>query len=46
MAVGEEMFERVEGETGLTGCATFQMKHGIGYEVRHPLEVLEEVVVG
>ena len=50
MAIGEEMFEEMDhatGETGLTECPTCasQMEHGTGYEVRHPLEVLEDVLV-
>jgi glycerol-3-phosphate dehydrogenase subunit C len=51
MDVGEEMFEHMEaasGETGLTECPTcaMQMEHGTGYEIRHPLEVVERAVVG
>ncbi len=50
MAIGEEMFEGMDasaGETGLTECPTCasQMEHGTGYEVRHPLEVLEAALV-
>jgi glycerol-3-phosphate dehydrogenase subunit C len=50
MAIGAEMFEHMEdaaGETGLTECPTcaMQMEHGTGYEIRHPLEVLEEALV-
>jgi glycerol-3-phosphate dehydrogenase subunit C len=50
MAIGEGMFEHmeaVEGETGLTECPTcaMQMEHGTGYEIRHPLEVLEAALV-
>ncbi|WP_132058343.1 anaerobic glycerol-3-phosphate dehydrogenase subunit C [Halorussus amylolyticus] len=50
MQIGAEMFdhmESVEGETGLTECPTcaMQMEHGTGYEIRHPLEVLEEALV-
>jgi glycerol-3-phosphate dehydrogenase subunit C len=50
MAIGEEMFEHMEdasGETGMTECPTcaMQMEHGTGYEIRHPLEVLEAAVV-
>ena len=46
MQIGEEMFEHMESadaETGLTECPTcsMQMEHGTGYEIRHPLEVLE-----
>ncbi|WP_226021357.1 anaerobic glycerol-3-phosphate dehydrogenase subunit C [Halomicrobium salinisoli] len=51
MEIGEEMFEHMEsaaGETGLTECPTcsMQMEHGTGYEIRHPLEVVEEALVG
>jgi glycerol-3-phosphate dehydrogenase subunit C len=50
MAIGEEMFEHMEaakGETGLTECPTcaMQMEHGTGYDVRHPLEVIEAALV-
>jgi len=50
MAIGEEMFEHmnaVDGETGLTECPTcaMQMEHGTGYEIRHPLELLEAALV-
>jgi len=50
MAIGDEMFEHMadaEGETGMTECPTcaMQMEHGTGYEVRHPLELLEAAVV-
>ena len=50
MAIGEEMFEHMEhadGETGMTECPTcaMQMEHGTGYEVRHPLELLEAALV-
>ncbi len=50
MAIGEEMFdhmETAEGETGMTECPTcaMQMEHGTGYEIRHPLEVLETALV-
>jgi len=50
MAIGEEMFEHMEaapGEAGLTECPTcaMQMEHGTGYEIRHPLEVLEAALV-
>ena len=50
MAIGEEMFEHMEAvdaETGMTECPTcaMQMEHGTGYEIRHPLEVLEEALV-
>ncbi len=50
MAIGEEMFAHMEaasGNVGLTECPTcaMQMAHGTGYEVRHPLEVLEALLV-
>ena len=50
MAIGDEMFdhmEEAEGETGLTECPTcaMQMEHGTGYEIRHPMELLEATVV-
>jgi len=50
MEIGEEMFEHMEhaeGETGMTECPTcaMQMEHGTGYEIRHPLEVLEAALV-
>jgi glycerol-3-phosphate dehydrogenase subunit C len=50
MKIGEEMFEHMEhaeGETGLTECPTCasQMEHGTGYEIRHPLELLEAALV-
>ncbi len=50
MKIGDEMFEHMEsaaGETGMTECPTcaMQMEHGTGYEVRHPLELLEAALV-
>ena len=50
MELGEEMFEHMEaaeGTTGMTECPTcaMQMEHGTGYEVRHPLELLEAALV-
>ncbi|MFT4933158.1 MAG: glycerol-3-phosphate dehydrogenase subunit C [Natronomonas sp.] len=50
MKIGDEMFEHMEdaeGETGMTECPTcaMQMEHGTGYEVRHPLELLEATLV-
>ncbi|MDT3435087.1 anaerobic glycerol-3-phosphate dehydrogenase subunit C [Haloarcula sp. 1CSR25-25] len=50
MKIGEEMFEHMdhaEGETGMTECPTcaMQMEHGSGYEIRHPLELLEAALV-
>ena len=51
MDIGEEMFdhmEHAEGEVGMTECPTcaMQMEHGTGYEIRHPLELLEAALVG
>jgi len=50
MEIGSEMFEHMESapsETGMTECPTcaMQMEHGTGYEVRHPLELLEAALV-
>ena len=50
MEIGEEMFEHMEaaeGETGMTECPTcaMQMEHGTGYDIRHPLELLEAALV-
>jgi len=50
MAIGEEMFghmEHADGETGMTECPTcaMQMEHGTGYEIRHPLELLDAALV-
>ena len=50
MEIGDEMFDHMEhadGETGLTECPTcaMQMEHGTGYDVRHPLELLEAALV-
>ena len=50
MEIGAEMFDHIEeadAETGLTECPTcaMQMEHGTGYEVRHPMEVLEAALV-
>ncbi|WP_117591128.1 anaerobic glycerol-3-phosphate dehydrogenase subunit C [Haloprofundus halophilus] len=49
MKIGEEMFEHMHhaaGEVGMTECPTcsMQMEHGTGYEIRHPLQVLEEAM--
>ncbi|WP_135854440.1 anaerobic glycerol-3-phosphate dehydrogenase subunit C [Halorussus salinus] len=51
MKIGSEMFDHMEAtdaETGMTECPTcaMQMEHGTGYEIRHPLEVLDEALVG
>jgi len=50
MAIGEEMFEHMEsaeGQTGMTECPTCasQMEHGTGYEIRHPMELLDAAIV-
>ncbi|MFC3476316.1 anaerobic glycerol-3-phosphate dehydrogenase subunit C [Halobacterium litoreum] len=50
MKIGDEMFDHMEaadGETGLTECPTcaMQMEHGTGYEIRHPLELLDAALV-
>jgi len=50
MEIGAEMFDHMEAadaETGLTECPTcaMQMEHGTGYEIRHPLQVIEEALV-
>ncbi len=50
MEIGAEMFEHMEaadGDVGMTECPTcaMQMEHGTGYEVRHPLQVLEDALV-
>ncbi|MFB6077373.1 MAG: anaerobic glycerol-3-phosphate dehydrogenase subunit C [Halarchaeum sp.] len=49
MKIGAEMFEHmqdVDGQTGMTECPTcaMQMEHGTGYEIRHPLEVVDEAL--
>jgi len=50
MKIGAEMFEHMEhaeGDVGMTECPTcaMQMNHGTGYEIRHPLELLEKALV-
>jgi glycerol-3-phosphate dehydrogenase subunit C len=50
MEIGQEMFEHMEaadGEVGMTECPTcaMQMEHGTGYDIRHPLQLLEEALV-
>lgn len=50
MEIAEEMFEEMEdaeGTTGMTECPTcaMQMEHGTGYEINHPLEVMEQALV-
>jgi glycerol-3-phosphate dehydrogenase subunit C len=46
MKIGDKMFEHMEesdGDVGMTECPTcaMQMGHGTGYEIRHPLELLD-----
>jgi glycerol-3-phosphate dehydrogenase subunit C len=38
--------EAAEGEVGVTECPTcaMQMEHGTGYEIRHPLQVLDDAL--
>jgi len=50
LKIGDEMFghmEHAEGETGMTECPTcaMQMEHGTGYDIRHPLELVEAALV-
>ena len=50
MKIGAEMFhhmEDVEPDAGMTECPTcaMQMEHGTGYEIRHPLQLLEDALV-
>jgi hypothetical protein len=50
MEIGGEIFEHgehTEGGTRMTECRTcaIQMEHGTGYEIRHPLELLEAALV-
>jgi glycerol-3-phosphate dehydrogenase subunit C len=50
MKIGEDMFEHMrhaKGNVGMTECPTcsMQMEHGSGYEIRHPLQLLEEALV-
>ncbi len=50
MEIGREMFEHMaaaEAEIGLTECPTcaMQMEHGTGYDIRHPLQILEDALV-
>jgi glycerol-3-phosphate dehydrogenase subunit C len=50
MEIGGEMFdhmEHAEGDVGMTECPTcaMQMEHGTGYDIRHPLELLEAAIV-
>ncbi|SFR41240.1 anaerobic glycerol-3-phosphate dehydrogenase subunit C [Halogeometricum limi] len=50
MKIGEEMFDHMhhaEGNVGMTECPTcsMQMEHGTGYDIKHPLQLLEEALV-
>ncbi|WP_324758220.1 anaerobic glycerol-3-phosphate dehydrogenase subunit C [Haloarcula montana] len=50
MAIADEMFDHMDdasGDTGMTECPTcaMQMEHGTGYDIRHPLELLEAALV-
>jgi glycerol-3-phosphate dehydrogenase subunit C len=50
MKIGAEMFhhmEDAEPDAGMTECPTcaMQMEHGTGYEIRHPLQVVEDALV-
>ena len=50
MEIGAEMFEHMEAadaERGMTECPTcaMQMEHGTGYEITHPIQLLEQAVV-
>ena len=50
MEIAAEMFdhmEAAEGEVGMTECPTcaMQMEHGTGYEIQHPLQLLERALV-
>ncbi|MFC4356583.1 anaerobic glycerol-3-phosphate dehydrogenase subunit C [Halobium salinum] len=50
MKIGEEMFEHMEhasGSDGMTECPTcaMQMEHGTGYEIHHPMQLLEKALV-
>ncbi|ELZ86161.1 sn-glycerol-3-phosphate dehydrogenase subunit C [Haloferax elongans ATCC BAA-1513] len=50
MQIGSDMFdhmEHAEGNVGMTECPTcsMQMEHGTGYDIKHPLQLLEEALV-
>jgi glycerol-3-phosphate dehydrogenase subunit C len=49
MKIGEDMFGHMhdaEGDVGMTECPTcsMQMEHGTGYEIKHPLQFLEDAL--
>ncbi len=51
MKIGEDMFEHMDAADatqGMTECPTcsMQMEHGTGYDITHPLEVLEAALLG
>jgi len=50
MQIAEDMFEHMhhaDGDVGMTECPTcsMQMEHGTGYEIKHPLQLLEDALV-
>ncbi|MBC9986284.1 MULTISPECIES: anaerobic glycerol-3-phosphate dehydrogenase subunit C [Haloferax] len=50
MQIGADMFDHMEhaqGSVGMTECPTcsMQMEHGTGYDIKHPLQLLEEALV-
>ncbi|POG54952.1 anaerobic glycerol-3-phosphate dehydrogenase subunit C [Haloferax marisrubri] len=50
MQIGADMFDHMEhaqGNVGMTECPTcsMQMEHGTGYDIKHPLQLLEEALV-
>ncbi|ELZ98882.1 sn-glycerol-3-phosphate dehydrogenase subunit C [Haloferax mucosum ATCC BAA-1512] len=50
MQIGADMFDHMDhaqGDVGMTECPTcsMQMEHGTGYDIKHPLQLLEEAVV-
>ena len=49
MKIGEDMFGHMhdaEGDVGMTECPTcsMQMEHGTSYEIKHPLQLLEDAL--
>ncbi|AFK19307.1 anaerobic glycerol-3-phosphate dehydrogenase subunit C [Haloferax mediterranei ATCC 33500] len=50
MQIAADMFDHMEhaqGDVGMTECPTcsMQMEHGTGYDIKHPLQLLEEALV-
>ncbi|MFC7129433.1 anaerobic glycerol-3-phosphate dehydrogenase subunit C [Haloferax chudinovii] len=50
MQIAADMFDHMEhaqGSVGMTECPTcsMQMEHGTGYDIKHPLQLLEEALV-